>query len=295
MEKIKRRRGDRHDARLIRAKDLDSMHVVMPHMMPNRTDNEAVMTETVDLTAIEKYIAEKNADGREFKYTFFHVLCAVLAKTIVLRPYLNRFYQGKRLYERNEVSLSFIVKKKFVDDSPETLAIVRVPKTETAPIDAVYEQTKKIVYKVRVENKNDGATDIIDKIKTGPRWFLKMFFGIIKWLDYHGKYPLAFEREDPYFSTAFITNLGSIKMHAEYHHLANWGTNSIFGIIGEKKPTPFYDEEGNVEMRPALNVSLTIDERIADGLYFANSLKIFRKLCENPALLDLPVETPVEI
>lgn len=294
MEKTKRRFGDRHDARWIRPKECDSMHVIMPYMMPNRSDNEAVMNETVDLTEIEKYIAKKNADGIEFKYTFFHVLCAALAKTIVLRPKLNRFYQGKRLYQRNDIVLSFIVKKKFVDTSPEALAILKIADKGADPLSQVYEKVKKIVYTVRVEGKNDETTDTMDILKKFPRWILKIFFGFINWLDYHGKYPLSLEREDPYFSTAFITNLGSIKMHADYHHLANWGTNSIFCVINEKKPTPFYNADGTFEMRDALEIGLTIDERIADGLYFANSLKIFRKLCENPELLELPIETPVE-
>ena len=294
MEKTKRRFGDRHDARWLRPKEIDSMHVMMPHMMPNRADNEAVMNEVVDLTEIQKYIDKKNVDGIEFKYTFFHVLCAALAKTIVLRPHLNRFYQGKRLYQRNDIVLSFIVKKKFVDSSPEALAILNIATEGESPISQVYEKVKKIVYTVRVEGKNDETTDTMDMLKKFPRWLLNAFFGIIKWLDYHGKYPLALEREDPYFSTAFITNLGSIKMHADYHHLANWGTNSIFCVINEKKPTPFYKADGTFDVRDALEIGLTIDERIADGLYFANSLKIFRKLCENPELLELPIETPVE-
>lgn len=294
MEKTKRRFGDRRDARWIRPKDSDSMHVIMPYMMPNRTDNEAVMHETIDLTAIEKFINEKNADEIEFKYTFFHVLCAALAKTIVLRPKLNRFYQGKRLYERNDIVLSFIVKKKFVDASPEAVAILNIAKEGSDPLSQVYEKVKKIVYSVKVEGKTDDSTSTMDSLKMLPRWVLKMFFGFIKWLDFHGKYPFSLEREDPYFSTAFITNLGSIKMHADYHHLANWGTNSIFCVINEKKPTPFYKEDGTYEMRDALEIGLTIDERIADGLYFANSLKVFRALCANPELLELPIETPVE-
>ena len=41
MSEKQRRRGDRRDAKL--ARDLDSMHVFMPFLLPKRTDNEAVM------------------------------------------------------------------------------------------------------------------------------------------------------------------------------------------------------------------------------------------------------------
>ena len=41
--------GDRRDGTLIR--DLDSMHFIMPIIYPNRADNEAYISETIDLTA----------------------------------------------------------------------------------------------------------------------------------------------------------------------------------------------------------------------------------------------------
>lgn len=294
MEKQKRRWGDRPEARQIRPKELDSMHVMFPHMLPNRTHNEAVMHETIDMTNIEKYLAEKNKDNPEFKYTFFHILTAAMAKTVVLRPKLNRFYQANRLYERYDVTVSFVIKKKFVDSSTEGLAIIKFD-SDVSPLEEMYEKTKKIVYSVRVEGKEDDTTDIMNKLKNLPRWMLATFFWFIKRLDYHGWYPKEFTKDDPYFSTLFVTNLGSIKTNADYHHLADWGTNSFFACINRKHDAPFYDENGNVTLRPVIDLGITVDERIADGLYFANSLKILRKLCENPELLELPANTPVEI
>ena len=61
---------DRNDA--YRVRDLDSMHVLTPYLMPVRTDNEAFLSEVFDLTKVNEYIAKKNADDPEFKYTFFH-------------------------------------------------------------------------------------------------------------------------------------------------------------------------------------------------------------------------------
>ncbi len=55
-QKPKRRRGDRRDATLVR--DLDSMHVFMPIMMPNRADNEAFIQV---LENLEKEVSSKDA------------------------------------------------------------------------------------------------------------------------------------------------------------------------------------------------------------------------------------------
>ena len=288
----KRRRGDRKDAYLLR--DLDSMHKFMAYLLPNRCDNEAVMSELVDLTAINEYLEMKNASDPEFKYTLFHVLCAAIVKTIALRASLNWFIAGNRIYERKALSISFIVKKQFEDHAYEALAIFDIDKEGASPIDQIHDKVEKFVTDVRKNNVVDGTTDTMDTLTSLPRPILRLVVKLLMWLDYHGWVPRSITKDDPYNSSVFVTNLGSIKMHASYHHLTNWGTNSLFAIIDEKHLHPFFGPDGSANMREALRLGLTADERIADGVYFAKSVRLLKKLTENPELLDLPIETPVD-
>ena len=46
------------------------------------------------------------------------------------------------------------------------------------------------------------------------------------------------------------------------------------------------DDEGNVAVRDVMNIGVTLDERIADGFYFARSLKLIKHIFKNPHLLD---------
>ena len=62
MEKQKKRRGDRKDGRLLR--ELDSLHFITGIIYPNRCDNEAYVSERIDLTAMNAYLAEKNRRRR---------------------------------------------------------------------------------------------------------------------------------------------------------------------------------------------------------------------------------------
>lgn len=288
MAKYKRR-----DGTLV--PETDPMHLITPHMVPDRCDNEAVLTELFDMTAVEAYLAKKNADGPEFKYTFFHVICAAIAKVLVLRPRMNRFYAGRRLYDRNDILFAFVVKKKFEDNGAEALAIIKVDKDgEISPVEQLHGKVKDIVYSVRKENKTEGTTEKMGILTKLPRGLLRFVMSFLNWLDYHGKYPAALMKDDPYFASVFVSNLGSIKMHANYHHLVNWGTNSIFVVIGEKKLTPFFQPDGSVQMRDALELGLTIDERIADGVHFAKSIHLLRRLLSQPELLDEPIQTPVD-
>lgn len=293
MSDKQRRRGDRRDAKL--ARDLDSMHVFMPFLLPKRTDNEAVMNEVIDLTSVMEYIERKNAGNPDYKYTIFQVICAALAKTVYLRPKMNRFVSGHRTYDRNDLSFSFVVKKKFVDDAHESLAILKMDQeSEISPMDQFHDKLRDIVYSVRVHDKQDSTTDIMDIFKKLPRWLTRIIVGCLNILDYYGKVPAALSKSDPYNSTIFITNLGSIKMSANYHHLVNWGTNSFFVVVGEKYRRPYFREDGSYELRDALELGITVDERIADGLYFAGSIRLLRRLLNEPELLELPFSTPVE-
>ena len=76
--------------------------------------------------------------------------------------------------------------------------------------------------------------------------------------------------------------------------MTNWGTNSLFIIVGEKKPRPFYDAEGNVTMKDSVDLGLTVDERIADGYYYSKTVRLLKKLLECPELLETPLSEEVE-
>ncbi len=293
MEQRKKRLGDRYDAWKLRG--LDPMHAFIPYLLPRRTDNEAILNELLDLTAVEKYLEKKNADKPAFKYTIFHVLCAAMAKTIYLRPRMNYFISGRYMYERKDILLAFVVKQRFADDSREALAIVKIDKDSgVPPITQIHDKVERFVTHVRKEDSTDGATDVMSILTKLPRFILQPIVWLLFFLDFFGILPKSLVEEDPYHTTAFLSNLGSIKMSANYHHLTNWGTNSIFAIIGEKSMRPFYQPDGSFEMRQSLELGLTIDERIADGVYFAKSIRLLRQILAEPEILDLPIDVPVE-
>jgi pyruvate/2-oxoglutarate dehydrogenase complex dihydrolipoamide acyltransferase (E2) component len=289
LEKQKRRLGDRKDGRLLR--ELDGMHFITPLIYPNRCDNEAYIAERVDITNLNAYIKKKNETETEFKYTMFHIILTALLKTITLRPKMNRFIANKNFYQRNEVSASFVVKKQFEDESEEGLAFIHSVDEDT--IDTIHDDIKKQVMFCR-SDKKDRSSDSMDILNKMPRFLGKFLVWIITKLDKHGICPNFLIATDPYYSTVVISNLGSIKLKSGYHHLTNWGTCSMFCIIGEKKLSPFFDEKGNVEMRETLDLGITIDERLADGYYYSKSIRLLKHLIENPDLLERPLSEEVE-
>ena len=279
----------RRDGKFV--KNLDPMHIIVPLLYPNRCDNEAYISECIDLTNINRYLEEKNSGDDEFKYTLFHVIVTALMKTIRLRPKLNYFIANKRIYERNEVTASFVVKKKFSDRGAEALAVIRGENGDN--LDSVHEKIRQQVYSCR-SDKLDGSTESMDLISKLPFWLVRFVVYVVRKLDIHGHVPKEFIESDPYYCSAVLSNLGSIKLKSGYHHLTNWGTNSLFVIVGEKKIRPFFKDDGSYDMRDSVELGLTIDERLADGYYYSKSIRLLKKLLENPQLLETPLDEEVD-
>jgi hypothetical protein len=289
VEKQKRRRGDRRDGTLLR--DIDPMHFFLPYLYRNRTDNEAYISERIDLTNINAYLAKKNAAGLENPYTMFQIILAAFIKTCVLRPKMNRFIAGRKIYQRNEISTAFVVKKKFNDESHEALAFLRFD--EDATIDSIHDRLTAEITSCRSE-KLDDSTDAMVKLMKLPRFMISFLVWILLKLDRRGKVPKDLIASDPAFSSVWFSNVGSIKLKCGYHHLSNWGTNSVFCLIGEKKLSPFFDPHCHVTMKETVELGLTIDERIADGYYYSGTIRLLKKLLQHPELLEQPAHTEIE-
>lgn len=285
------------DAQLV--KKLDSMHIIVPLLYPARCDNEAYISERIDLTNIDAYLKKKNEklaenmpDGEDpFDYTIFHLIVTAILKTIRLRPKLNYFIRNKRIYERNEITSSFVIKKRFSDSGAEALAVIRGEDGDT--IDTIHEKIQKQVESGRSDQK-DGSTQAMDIVSKLPFFLVRFVTWTVRRLDVHGLVPNVLISSDPYYTSVVLSNLGSIKLRSGYHHLTNWGTNSLFVIIGEKKLRPLFEDDGTYEMKDTLDLGITVDERLADGYYYAKSIRLLRKLLEEPELLERPLAEEID-
>ena len=284
-------RGDRRDGVWLR--DLDPMHGILPLIYPNRADNEAFIQERIDLTNLNAYLAKKTESDPEFKYTYLHAFVAALVRTITLRPKMNRFISGGRIYQRNHLAIGFTMKKSFEDDAHEALWFRKFGEGDN--IDKIHYRLKEDITALRKAEVTDNTTDAMAMLLKLPRWILKIVMGVLFYLDKRGKVPYDLIKEDPNYATVFLTNLGSIGLKAGYHHLSNWGTCSIFVVLGEKYTAPVYDEAGNVEMREFMDVGITLDERIADGFYYSKTIKILKHLLQNPQLLEQDITEAVSL
>ena len=102
---------------------------------------------------------------------------------------------------------------------------------------------------------------------------IKFVVIILKFLDNHDMLPKSLTSGSIYHSTVLLSNLGSIHCGGIYHNLTNFGTNSIVVTIGEiKEDVRVVD--GEVDKRYMCQFGITLDESIADGVYFAKCVNL---------------------
>ena len=290
MEKQKRKWGDRKDG--VWLKDIPAMNRLMPGLMPDRIANEAHISVDIDLRPMNEYMAKLNEGRTEDKYTFFHLISAAIGKAFILRPKMNRFIVGTRMYQRRKVTIGFTVKKKFNDHAEEALAFFTYDPKET--LESYHEKIMQQIHLTKSDVEKDTSTGAMDIVCKLPQWLIDAIVKFVLWLDKHGWAPDSLVGSDPNHAAIFLSNLGSIGLPGGYHHLVNWGTNSCFIVVGKKYMKMEYDKDGNADLHEVIPIGVTLDERIADGYYYSGTIALLRELLAHPELLELPANTPVE-
>lgn len=274
----------RRDATIVN--DPDPFHSIVPYVMPKRTEAEVSTDVTFDITKLNKFMARHNKkEGTNYK--LFHAICTAVAKTIYHRPKMNIFIAGRKFWMRNDITLSFVAKQRFADEAVETLMTLNVK--DDMNLDSISKKILGDVNRVRKESTND-LDKLMDFVGKLPRPIMELLFWAISRMEYHGCVPESLTAGDPNYTTCLLSNLGSIGADSCYHHLSNYGTNSIMVTIG----TMYHDKDDN---KDKVKCTLTLDERIADGFYFAKSLRLTKYLLENPDKLMEPIkgEIPEDI
>ena len=127
-----------------------------------------------------------------------------------------------------------------------------------------------------------------------PRLILKSTVRFLEILDYFGMLPKVLLRASPFHGSMIITDLGSIGLAPNFHHLYNFGNLPVFIAIGAKRKTRELKADGTVAERKYVDFMLSMDERCCDGFYFSQAFKLFKTLLRNPQPLDEPPETVVD-
>lgn len=274
---MSKRFRDRKDGSMVRISGFDKFLYLLK---PRRSEAEVYISKKIDVSDLVKYMENKKKDNKEI--TYFHLFSTAVAKLVYNKPYLNRFIMGSNKYERNEVTLSFVAKTKFEDDAKELLKVIKIEDDDN--VDTISKKIFGSVRKIR-SNEISHTDDFVNSLGKLPGMVMSIIVWFVKKLDRFDLLPKSLTENSIYHSSVLISNLGSIHCDGIYHNLTNFGTNSILLTIGEIKEEACVID-GKIDKRYICDFGITLDERIADGVYFAKSLNLLEYILNNPSMLE---------
>lgn len=274
----KKKFGDRKDAKRIR--NIDGLSQILIDLKPKRSLGEVYINQKMDVTELVKYVEKVKKEHEEYNITYFHALSTIVGKTIYNRPKLNRFIANRHVFEHNDVSLSYVMKQKFDDKSEEIMVIMPILGEDN--IFSIAERTSKKTNSVRNENDGGtGANSAIQVLGKLPNILRVPIIGLFKLFDRKGWLPNALIKDNIYYSSLIVSNLGTLKCGGIYHNVTDFGTCSGLLTMGEIK-----EELVDGKKKYFCEFGVTLDERIADGYYYVKSLHLMQYIMNNPKLLE---------
>ncbi len=285
MENRKRRLGDRKDG--WRLRHTQSVFAVMPHIMKRRCDAQVYFDEVVEIEELEKYVRQLRRDHDMPYFSMYHLMITAMMRMFVLRPRLNRFVINGKTFARNRLTASMTVKRQLSAEAPEVVIKPHFEKTDT--LFDVYRRINDAMEKEVRDSEGENATDIAAKILNRlPAWVVRAFVNLVIFMDNRGWMNNFINNVSPFHTSFFITDVGSIGIDPIYHHIYDFGTTSVFLAMGKKQTIPVVNADGTIEKRKVIRIKLTLDERICDGQYYAESFRMFRRLLKKPQQLEVP-------
>ena len=260
------------------ATDVPGYRRFMPALMPTRGASTVYFDQQVRTAGAERLVAAVRARHPDAHATFFHVVLWALVRTIDRHPHLNRFTAGGRVYDRDGIWISFTAKTELTERG-----VLTEIKRRLDPAQPFVELVRQL---------SAAATDVRGGGRTAADRELALFLHLPPALrrgavvaagaaNALNLLPARFVEHDPFFASAFVTNLGSVGLDAAFHHLYEYGTIPIFCAVGRIHEAPVV-EHGEPAVARVASLKFSYDERVEDGLYAARALEDFKAMVEDP-------------
>ncbi|HPE16605.1 MAG TPA: hypothetical protein PK597_06585 [Oscillospiraceae bacterium] len=271
--------GDRPDG--WRVRKVNDVNWLIPYIMRTRLDSQNHFDERVSVEKVEQFIRAHRKEIPEL--STMHVFVAAMVRLLALRPQLNRFVMWNKLFARNRIEMSLMVKRAFSDEGEETAI-----KPSFQPEDTIYDVVRRMQEEIEAKGRV-GQSAGIDKtahlLGLFPPFLLRFVIFLFRWMDNLWCVPRFIYDASPFHCSFFLTNVGSLGIGSIYHHLYEFGTCSIFLALGRKGRTASGGK--------TVSLRFVLDERICDGYYYAYSMRVLRRILANPDVLLTPPEEVV--
>ena len=280
-----KRLGDRREGRQLRS--LTPALNLGPYIMRRRSDACDSYADSIEISALEQWLLDKRSEGSA-AMNFTHLMVAAYVRTVSMRPGINRFVAGRRIFARNDIQVVLRIRKGAGSSSAWTDVKVAFSPTDT--IYDVYDRINEVIDDVQAGTGESEYDRLAASMTRLSRFFLKPYLLCLRILDYFDWLPKRFLAASPYHASLSVLDLGSLGIQSVEHHLYDFGNLPLFLSYGAKRHVFELGKDGEVLDRHMVDLRFTVDERIANASYLVEALKCMKYFLRNPQLLEQPPE-----
>ncbi|RBQ24376.1 hypothetical protein ALNOE001_03090 [Candidatus Methanobinarius endosymbioticus] len=276
-------------------KNIPAVQKLMPYLMKTRDSSSVYFKDSFDATNLVNFLNDKNKELNKIdkidnnsilstsvsKYNYNHFFMTAITRIIALRLHLNRFVAGKKIYQRHNIKLAYVVKKQFSDEGEESVTISTFERDSN--IDEVSNIISPTIKGVK-DSSDDEHGDFLDTFIKFPGFIISFVVKLMNFCIVIGHSPKFFRKMDIMQCSAFVSNLRSINLPTvPLHHLYDRGTCSVFITIGKIRKVEKSE-------RYEVKISITMDEKVTDGFYLIKTWNLLQDILNHPEKLDERLE-----
>lgn len=202
----KRRFGDRKDGRLIQS--LAPFYKFMPYIMPTKNDACNQFEDCIEITNTDRWLRQKRLEGYK-GLGYLHLFIAAYIRMVSLRPGINRFVAGRRIYARNNIEVVLTVRRSMSTTSNETTI-----KAVFAPTDTIFDVYRKMnekIDEIKFGGEDNNTEQVAGALLKLPRFLLRFAVSCLRVMDYFGIIPQKLLDASPFHGSMIITDMGSLR------------------------------------------------------------------------------------
>lgn len=170
-----KRMGDRKEGRRLRG--LNASAALLPYVMRRRSDACNSYDDALEVTEIEQWLLQKRAEGsRGLNLT--HLMVAAYVRTVSMRPGVNRFVSGSRVFARSGIQVVLRIPRGMDSDAPWTSIKVSCSPTDT--IYDVYRRVSDAVDEVQAGTGESAYDRLAASVARLPRGALRFLFFLLR-------------------------------------------------------------------------------------------------------------------
>ncbi len=238
---------------------------------------------SIDMTNALEFIHQQSLIGH--KITPTHLVGRAVALALKARPELNAMIRLGRVWLRDEVTLFYQVNipgPKGQEVERATLSGVTIEQADQKSVTDIAQELSQKAKAVR-----EGSDKVLAKntavFKYLPWCLCRAYLNLASWLIYGLNLNLTrFGLPKDPFGSVMVTSVGGLGIDWGFAPLIPYTRVPLLVSVGKVSKRPWVVDD-QVEVRPVLELGVTLDHRVIDGVHAAELGRMIKEFMANPS------------